>query len=85
LSNSYKSFLFVSHFQITTQLSIKNNLCNIEKHLKVNSGFLNRIEMKSCPECGSKNICWDNGSGLLCKKCGLVIDESIYSGERPLV
>jgi len=41
--------------------------------------------MKTCPECGSKRINWENGSGLLCKDCGLVIEEGMYSGERPLV
>jgi len=35
--------------------------------------------MKSCPECGSNKVGFENGSGLVCKKCGLVIDENIFS------
>jgi len=37
--------------------------------------------MKSCPECGSNKI-GHNQDGLVCNECGLVIEESIYSGDR---
>jgi transcription initiation factor TFIIIB Brf1 subunit/transcription initiation factor TFIIB len=40
--------------------------------------------MNTCPECGSKKI-ENNHEGQICKKCGLVIEESIYSGEAMVV
>jgi len=37
-----------------------------------------------CPDCGSKELEW-NTEGLICKKCGLIIVEGVYSGQRMLV
>ncbi|MEM5766297.1 MAG: hypothetical protein QW423_01525 [Candidatus Aenigmatarchaeota archaeon] len=37
--------------------------------------------MKSCPECGSDKL-KRNNEGLICDNCGILIEESIYSGER---
>ncbi|MEM5836279.1 MAG: TFIIB-type zinc ribbon-containing protein [Candidatus Aenigmatarchaeota archaeon] len=37
--------------------------------------------MKACPECGSDNLKHDF-EGLVCEKCGIVIEESIISGKR---
>lgn len=40
---------------------------------------------KKCSECGG-NLRWENNDGLVCEKCGLVVNKSvIYSGERVLV
>jgi ribosomal protein L37AE/L43A len=54
------------------------------KHLKIISLLLIKVEMKSCPECGSEKLERSN-EGLICKDCGAVIEESIYSGERIIV
>jgi ribosomal protein L37AE/L43A len=51
------------------------------KHLKLVFLLLIKIEMKSCPECGSEKLKRSN-EGLICGDCGTVIEESIYSGER---
>lgn len=40
--------------------------------------------MKNCPECGSKKI-EISLSEVLCKKCGLIIDEGMFSGKRMLI
>ncbi|MEM7826154.1 MAG: TFIIB-type zinc ribbon-containing protein [Candidatus Aenigmatarchaeota archaeon] len=39
--------------------------------------------MKSCPECGSEKLEFSN-EGLICSECGAILEESIYSGERPI-
>jgi len=39
------------------------------------------MEEMKCPECGSDKIS-NNGEGMLCNKCGLVISEGYYSGRR---
>jgi transcription initiation factor TFIIIB Brf1 subunit/transcription initiation factor TFIIB len=41
-------------------------------------------KMKKCPDCGSKNIAWKNVE-LMCNKCGFILEESFFSGERILV
>lgn len=40
--------------------------------------------MKSCPECGSTKISWEN-AGLICEKCGSILKEAFFSGERIVV
>jgi transcription initiation factor TFIIIB Brf1 subunit/transcription initiation factor TFIIB len=45
---------------------------------------MQEIKMESCPECGSKKISWDS-SGLVCNKCGSILKESFFSGERIVV
>jgi transcription initiation factor TFIIIB Brf1 subunit/transcription initiation factor TFIIB len=42
---------------------------------------MQEIKMKSCSECGSKNISWNN-AGLICNECGAVLEEPFFSGER---
>jgi len=42
---------------------------------------MQEIKMTSCPECGSKKIELKNFE-LLCNKCGTVLKENCYSGER---
>lgn len=37
--------------------------------------------MESCPECGSEKLS-RRMEGLVCDECGIVIEESIYSGKR---
>jgi len=71
-----------SHFQITTQSSIKKQFLQYRKAFKGEFQFLKQeIKMNSCPECGSKKI-ENNHEGVICTDCGLVIDESFYSGGR---
>jgi len=41
--------------------------------------------MKSCPECGSSKVAWENASELICKECGLILEEGMYAGERTIV
>jgi len=39
----------------------------------------------NCPDCGSKKL-ERNSDGLVCKKCGLVVEEkSFFSGRAMLV
>jgi ribosomal protein S27AE len=54
------------------------------KNLRIKFILLIKIEMKSCPECGSEKLKHTN-EGLICGDCGTVIEESIYSGERIVV
>jgi len=42
------------------------------------------IIAKRCPECGSEKLEWTE-DGLICRKCGLVLSETFYSGQRMLV
>ncbi|RLI98572.1 MAG: hypothetical protein DRP00_01705 [Candidatus Aenigmatarchaeota archaeon] len=50
----------------------------IENYLKF---LFYPLIMNSCPECGSEKLELTN-EGLVCKKCGLVIEETYYSGKR---
>jgi len=35
-----------------------------------------------CPVCGNKKLQWNGNGELVCKACGAVIKEAIYSGEK---
>jgi len=37
--------------------------------------------MESCPECGSEKVEVKN-EGMFCKKCGLLIEQTYFSGRR---
>ena len=39
------------------------------------------MKMKSCPECGSTELKYDE-DGLVCAKCGTIIEENYYSGGK---
>jgi len=42
------------------------------------------IIAKRCPECGSEDLEWTE-DGLICRKCGLVLSDTFYSGQRMLI
>ncbi len=42
------------------------------------------MEIKKCPECGSKELVRKKNGELVCKVCGLVIEEGFMSGNTLL-
>jgi transcription initiation factor TFIIIB Brf1 subunit/transcription initiation factor TFIIB len=41
------------------------------------------VDSQKCPECGSSKLKL-NADGLVCMKCGLLISETLFSGEEEL-
>jgi len=43
-----------------------------------------KMNKRKCPECGN-SLHWDRNDGLICSGCGLIVQQSYYSGRELVI
>ena len=63
------------------EIDFTSVVISYRKGFKSKCQWFKQIRMNKCPECGSKKLL-NKTEGLICNKCGAILNENFYSGGR---